>query len=27
VAWCARELGVPCRVVVPDKAPDIRWKP
>jgi len=21
VAWCARELGVPCRVIVPDKAP------
>lgn len=21
VAWCARELGVPCRVVVPDHAP------
>lgn len=21
VAWCARELGVPCRVVVPDNAP------
>jgi threonine dehydratase len=21
VAWCARELGVPCRVIAPDKAP------
>jgi threonine dehydratase len=21
VAWCARELGIPCRVVVPDTAP------
>ncbi len=21
VAWCAREMGVPCRVIVPDKAP------
>jgi len=21
VAWCARRLGVPCRVVVPDRAP------
>lgn len=21
VAWCARELGVPCRVIVPDHAP------
>jgi threonine dehydratase len=21
VAWCARELGVPCRVIVPDNAP------
>jgi len=21
VAWCAREMGVPCRVVVPDHAP------
>ena len=21
VGWCARELGVPCRVIVPDKAP------
>ena len=21
VAWCARELGVPCRVIVPDTAP------
>ena len=21
VAWCARELGIPCRVVVPDSAP------
>jgi threonine dehydratase len=21
VAWCARELGIPCRVIVPDKAP------
>lgn len=21
VAWCARELGVPCRVIVPDRAP------
>jgi threonine dehydratase len=21
VAWCARELAVPCRVIVPDKAP------
>ena len=21
VAWCAREAGVPCRVVVPDRAP------
>lgn len=21
VAWCARELGVPCRVIVPDDAP------
>ena len=24
VAWCARELRVPCRVVVPDKAPDAK---
>jgi len=24
VAWCARELGVPCRVIVPDKAPDAK---
>lgn len=22
VAWCARELGVPCRVIVPESAPD-----
>ena len=21
VAWCARELGIPCRVIVPDRAP------
>ena len=21
VAWCARELGIPCRVIVPDSAP------
>ena len=21
VAWCARQLGVPCRVIVPDRAP------
>jgi threonine dehydratase len=21
VAWCAREMGVPCRVIVPDRAP------
>lgn len=21
VAWCAREMGVPCRVIVPDNAP------
>jgi threonine dehydratase len=21
VAWCAREMGVPCRVIVPDQAP------
>jgi threonine dehydratase len=21
VAWCARELGIPCRVIVPDNAP------
>jgi threonine dehydratase len=21
VAWCARELGVPCRVIAPDRAP------
>jgi threonine dehydratase len=21
VAWCARELGIPCRVIVPEKAP------
>lgn len=21
VAWCAREMGMPCRVIVPDKAP------
>jgi threonine dehydratase len=21
VGWCARELGIPCRVIVPDKAP------
>lgn len=21
VAWCARDLGVPCRVIVPDNAP------
>lgn len=21
VAWCARELGIPCRVIVPDGAP------
>jgi threonine dehydratase len=24
VAWCARELGVPCRVIVPDRAPDAK---
>ncbi|GMV09921.1 MAG: hypothetical protein ABS52_10695 [Gemmatimonadetes bacterium SCN 70-22] len=24
VAWCARELGVPCTVVVPDHAPDTK---
>src|SRR5260221_10281371 len=21
VAWCARELGIPCRVIVPEHAP------
>ncbi|MFN8666770.1 MAG: pyridoxal-phosphate dependent enzyme [Gemmatimonadaceae bacterium] len=24
VAWCAREMGVPCLVVVPDHAPDTK---
>jgi threonine dehydratase len=24
VAWCAREVGTPCRVVVPDRAPDAK---
>jgi threonine dehydratase len=24
VAWCARRLGVPCRVVVPDRAPQAK---
>ncbi|HEX9730112.1 MAG TPA: threonine/serine dehydratase [Gemmatimonadales bacterium] len=24
VAWCARELGVPCHVVVPDRAPQTK---
>ena len=24
LAWCARRLGVPCRVVVPDHAPDTK---
>ncbi|HEY4322202.1 MAG TPA: pyridoxal-phosphate dependent enzyme [Gemmatimonadales bacterium] len=24
VAWCARELGVPCRVIVPDAAPAVK---
>ena len=24
VAWCARELGVPCQVVVPDRAPETK---
>ena len=24
VAWCARKLGVPCQVVVPDRAPETK---
>ena len=24
VAWCARAMGVPCRVIVPDRAPDAK---
>ena len=24
VAWCARRLGIPCRVVVPDNAPEAK---
>lgn len=26
VAWCARRLGIPCSVVVPDHAPDIKLR-
>ena len=24
VAWCAREMGIPCRVIVPDNAPEAK---
>src|SRR5882757_6534788 len=26
VAWCARELGIPCTVIAPDTAPETKVK-